>query len=53
MIFFKTNLRRILSSKIRFLIILVVPLVFITIFASLEWEPPLQVAVIDHDNTEF
>lgn len=53
MTFFKANLRRILTSKIRLLIILVVPLLFIMTFATMEWDPPLQLAVIDQDQTAF
>ncbi|MCW3489520.1 ABC transporter permease [Dethiobacter alkaliphilus] len=53
MTFFKTNMQRILTSKVRMLIILVVPLLFILIFTSLDYEKPLQLAVIDADQTPF
>ena len=53
MTFLKTNINRILTNKIRLLVILVIPILFIATFASLEYEKPVKVAVIDEDNTAF
>ena len=53
MTFFTMNLHRILTNKVRVIFILVVPLLFILIFTSMDYEKSLTLAVIDEDQTPF
>ncbi len=53
MIIFRTTFYRIMKHKVRLLIIILMPLLFIVTFLSMGTEIPLKVAVVDEDNTPF
>jgi len=53
MIIFKTSMKRILKNKIKFAILLIVPVIFIAMYALQDLEPSLTIGIVDKDKSSL